>query len=159
MGYLSFGDKVKDIDLFPIRPSLPGDSDIYMKIAQCLVIIAVSLANVTRVIALKCHVFDMMNKEITWKRNVIWTMATCYIPSLIAWIYPSVNDWVSLLGAFCMTTLMIVFPAWMGIKHYRRRRAWVAVGFIAAWLVVWVIIGYSSALLTIMKMIGVVTVK
>jgi hypothetical protein len=159
LGYLSFGDAVKNIDLFPIRPALPGDSDIYMKIAQCLVIVSVSLANITRVIALKLHVFDMAGKPITWKRNVLWTMATCYIPSLIAWVYPDVNDWVSLLGAFCMTTLMIAFPAAMGILYYRKRKAWVAVCAVSAWLVLWVLVGYSSAILTIMKMIGLVTVN
>lgn len=159
LGYLSFGNAVENIDLFPIRPALPGDSDIYMKIAQCLVIVSVSLANITRVIALKLHVFDMAGKPITWKRNVLWTMATCYIPSLIAWIYPSVNDWVSLLGAFCMTTLMIGFPAAMGIIHYKKQKAWVAVCAVSVWLVLWMLIGYSSAILTIMKMIGLVTVN
>merc|ERR1712232_142878 len=60
----------------------------------------------------------MMDRELTWKANVIFTIAFMYVPSLVAFVYPDVNDWVCLLGAFCNSTLGVLFPALIGYKYW-----------------------------------------
>jgi len=158
LGYISFGDNILGIDLYPLRTPLAGSNDIVMIIGQCLVIASVSIANVSRVITFKCHVFDMLGKNITWKRNVIWTVSTMFVPSLLGFVYPAVNDWVSLLGAFCMSSLMILFPGVMGYQLYNKKGEKFKARMIMVWTVVWVGISYTSAVLTILKMIGVLKI-
>jgi len=109
MGYYSFGDYILNIDLFPARPSLLQYNDILMKIGMVLVIFGVCLGNISRFIALKQLCFEIINKDLTWKRNVIFTVCYLYVPGLIGFAYPKVNDWVALIGGFCMSSLGILF--------------------------------------------------
>ena len=96
LGYVSFGHKVTGIDLFVLRPALGGSADITMSIGKILLIGALILSNISRVVALKTLLFEMVSKKISWKRNVIFTTSFMFMPALIAFVYPDVNDWVSL---------------------------------------------------------------
>jgi len=119
VGYISMGDALIDlgIDIFPNRPGL-GDSDLAMTIGKVGVIFVLIISNICRVVAIKKHFFYMIDREITHKANIFFTFTLMYLPSLIAFVYPQVNDWVSLLGAFCNSTLGVLFPALMGYKFY-----------------------------------------
>jgi len=101
----------------------------------------------------------MTNKEITWKRNVIFTTGFMLIPSLIGFVYPNVSDWVGLIGGFCMTSLGITFPAIIGLKFYWNKNQFVIVALIAMWAVVMSTLGYCSGVLTLMKMMGVIHIN
>jgi hypothetical protein len=72
LGYISMGEFLETLDLglFPMRPALAGQTDYLMQCGCCFIMVSVILANICRIIALKVHFFDMINKEITWKRNV-----------------------------------------------------------------------------------------
>ena len=155
LGYVSLGDAAINVDIFPERPALPGSSDILMSIGMIGIILSITLANLSRSIAMKCHIFDMMGKKITWKRNVIWTLVTMQIPSFIAFSYPAVNDWVSLLGAFCMATLLILLPGVIGMIIYKKRGENCKFALILIWVIVWISISYTSGILTLLKMVGI----
>lgn len=96
LGYASFGHAVTGIDIFALRPSLAGSSDIAMKIGIVLIILALILSYNARVVALKQLIFEVTDKELTWKRNVIFSTVLMFLPTLIAYVYPDVNDWVGL---------------------------------------------------------------
>lgn len=98
IAYFSFGTLAKHVDLWPGRPPLTDSTggDFLMKIALGFLICSVTLSLIARIVALKNQVFMMLNKKITWKTNVLWTISLMYIPSLVAFVYPEVNDWVSL---------------------------------------------------------------
>ena len=155
LGYASFGHKVTGLDLFVLRPALSGSTDIAMDIGKILLVGAIILSNISRVVALKTLLFEMTGKQITWKRNVIFTTSFMFIPALIAFVYPDVNDWVSLQGSLCMASLGFLFPGLMGIKMYCGKGNKLAVILIAIWCSIMVTISYASAFVTICKMIGV----
>jgi len=41
------------------------------------------------------------------------------LPSAIGFVYPAVNDWIGLIGAFCMTSLGTTFPAMMMLREMK----------------------------------------
>lgn len=96
LGYASFGKEITGIDLFALRPSLAGSSDIAMKIGIVLIVLSLILSYNARVVALKQLIFEITEKELTWKRNVIFSTCLMFVPTLIAYVYPNVNDWVGL---------------------------------------------------------------
>ena len=159
LGYISLGDAAMNVDIFPARPPIEGSNDIAMTIGQCLVVFSVVLANMSRVIAMKCHVFDMMGKKITAKNNMLWTLCTMFIPSIIAFVYPQVNDWVSLLGAFCMATLLIGLPGIIGMSIFRQKGKTLQYVLILCWVIFWICLSYTSAVLTALKMFGVLNLE
>lgn len=159
LGYISLGDAAMNVDIFPARPALEGSNDIAMTIGQVLVVLSVILANMSRVIAMKCHVFDMMGKEINSKNNILWTVCTMFIPSICAFVYPAVNDWVSLLGAFCMATLLIGLPGIVGMAIFKEKGKTLQYVLILCWVVFWLVISYTSAVLTALKMVGVINLE
>ena len=108
---------------------------------------------------MKCHAFDMMGKKITTKNNLLWTACTMFIPSIIAFVYPSVNDWVSLLGAFCMATLLIGLPGVIGLYIFKQKGKKLQFVLILIWVIFWIGISYTSAVLTALKMIGVLKLE
>lgn len=159
LGYISLGDAALNVDIFPARTPIVGSNDIAMTIGQVGVVLSVVLANMSRVIAMKCHVFDMMGKKITAKNNMLWTACTMFIPSIIAFVYPKVNDWVNLLGAFCMATLLIGFPGIIGMNILKQKGKTLQYVLILCWVVFWICISYTSGILTLLKMIGVILVE
>lgn len=154
VAYYSFGTLAMNIDLWPSRPHLINSfgDDILMKMAVGLLICSVTLSNIARIVALKVQVFMMMNKKLTWKTNVIWTVGVMYIPCLVAYVYPSVNDWVSLMGAFCMTSLANLLPAMLSYKIYKEEGKNFKAAMIVVWATIFCFIGYSSTILTLLKM-------
>jgi len=68
-----------------MRPSLITngelDMDYAMKIGRVFVIVTVILANISRIIAIKKHFFYMINRDISFKANIIFTVTLLYIPS------------------------------------------------------------------------------
>lgn len=149
------GETAVFLDLLPDRVGIIGQSDYLMKIAKACVTVSVCLAYITRVIAMKAQIFLMLGKQITWKANVIYTIVLMYIPPLIGWSYPAVNDWVSLLGAFCMTSLTVSFPGLMYLKknYFLNKKFSINVFMVGVWMVLFTCVGYVSALSTVLKML------
>merc|ERR1712048_414936 len=158
MGYYSFGEYILNIDLFPARPTLLQYNDILMKIGMVLVIFGVCLGNISRFIALKQLLFEIFKSKMTWKKNVIFTICYLYIPSLIGFAYPKVNDWVSLIGGFCKSSLGILMPAIMGVMYYKQKKETLKMCLVLVLGVVWCVLGYTSGMLTLGKMVGLVKI-
>jgi len=96
LGYMSLGDEAYNVDLFPMRPALKGYKDSFMTFAKIFLGVAVYIAVLVRVISIKTQFFKLQNKPLTWRRNVLFTIVTMYIPGLIGFVYPGVANWVSL---------------------------------------------------------------
>lgn len=161
VAYLSLGDKIlsMSIDIFSDRPALAGSADIPMQIGKIAIILTVLASNITRVIAFKKHFFDMLGRDLTKRANIIFTLAFMFIPSIIAFVYPDVLDWVGLCGAFCNSTLGVGFPALMGWKYYRQVKKNRQAYAVALWGVTVQSVFYVAAGLTLFKMFGVYTPK
>jgi hypothetical protein len=161
VGYLSLGDKILSlsIDIFSDRPALAGSADIPMQIGKIAIVLTIVASNITRVIAFKKHFFDMLGRDLTRRANIIFTIVFMFIPSIIAFVYPSVLDWIGLCGAFCNSTLGVGFPALMGWKYYRQVKKNKQAYAVALWGVTVQSIFYVSAGLTLFKMFGVYTPK
>lgn len=112
------------------------------------------MAYCTRVIAMKTQFFSILGKEISLKSNIIYTLVLLFIPSIIGFVYPAVNDWVSLLGAFCMTSIAVLFPALMTLKTWQRKKeSKFKIVLLTMWASFFVILGFSSAFSVILKML------
>jgi len=93
-----------------LRPALPGSSDILMTIAKALTICVCYIAALVRMVSMKNQFFKINGWELTTKRNLLYVFLSMFLPGMVAYIYPGVTDWLSLLGAVCQTTLGLVFP-------------------------------------------------
>jgi len=81
-----------------------------------------------------------------------------FVPGMIGYVYPAVNDWVGLVGSVCMTSLGCTFPSIMIIKEMRlnEEKKW-KIYCVMVWGLVFTTLGYTSGLFTILKMVHVIS--
>ena len=156
MGYVSTGDLASSLDLYLDRPALEGSSDIMMSIIKALMIGIMMIAYLVRFIALKVQVFNIASKQITKKNNLFYVLALLLIPGFIGHVYPSVNSFMNLIGAFCMTALGFTFPALMAVKEMQIQNVqkW-KINVVRVWGLVFSLLGFASTVMIILNMGGV----
>jgi hypothetical protein len=153
IGYISVGEMALGLDLFPDRAALPGSTDFLMFMVKALLIGVIMIAYLVRFIALKLQVFSMLGKTLTKNYNILYTVGVLGLPSAIGFVYPAVNAWIGLIGAFCMTTLGTTYPAMMMMKEMKAagaRKSYVLA--LRTWSIVFTGVGYVSAVSIVMKM-------
>jgi len=157
VAYISVGSKAIDFDLIINRPALAGSQDIMMTVAKVMVSGIVLTGYLGRFIAMKAQFFSTLNKKITVKANYIYTFTVLLIPAFIAFVYPSVSDWIGLVGAFCMTTLTCTLPALMTVTVMKKKgKSGMKMYLIGAWGLFFTIIGYTSGVAVLLKMLHVI---
>jgi len=156
MGYVSLGDKALSIDLILDRPALEGSSDILMSIIKALMIGIMMIAYLVRFIALKVQVFNIASKQITKKNNIVYVLALLLIPGFIGYVYPSVNSFMNLIGAFCMTALGFTFPYLMAVKEMQIQNVakW-KINAVRIWGIFFSFLGFASTVMIVLNMGGV----
>jgi amino acid permease len=153
IGYISVGDLALGLDLFPDRAALPGSPDFLMTMVKALLIGVIMIAYLVRFIALKLQVFSMLGKTLTKNYNILYTVGVLGLPSAIGFVYPAVNAWIGLIGAFCMTTLGTTYPAMMMMKEMKAAGAKKSLVLaLRTWSIVFTAVGYVSAVSIVMKM-------
>merc|ERR1712183_408842 len=156
LGYISVGDVSLSLDLFLDRPALEGSSDILMTIIKVLMIGIMMIAYLVRFIALKVQVFNIASKQITKKNNLFYVLALLLVPGFIGYVYPSVNSFMNLIGAFCMTALGFTFPALMAVKEMQVQNVakW-KINSVRFWGLFFSFLGFASTIMIILNMGGV----
>jgi len=156
LGYISVGDVSLSLDLFLDRPALEGSSDILMTIIKVLMIGIMMIAYLVRFIALKVQVFNIASKQITKKNNLFYVLALLLVPGFIGYVYPSVNSFMNLIGAFCMTSLGFTFPALMAVKEMQIQNVakW-KINAVRFWGLFFSFLGFASTIMIILNMGGV----
>jgi len=156
VGYLSLGNIALSMDLYPDRIPIPGQSDYLMMTVKVLMTIVILVGYLMRFIALKLQLFSLVGKEITNRYNMLYTITLLFIPAAIGYVYPAVNDWIGLIGAFCMTTLGTTFPAMMTVKEMENEKGSskkkLKIRMVKIWGFVFTTVGYVSAIAIILKM-------
>ena len=140
------------------RPAIDlYSSDILMDIARVLLSLTVLITYCCRFITIKQLVFEMFKKDINSKiKNFSFTITFMLIPPIIAFIYPAAGDWISLLGAVCMTSLLITIPSLMAIKNWRltgNNKGKICMTIV--WAGFFTLMGYMAGLFVVLKMTGV----
>jgi len=154
VGYLSLGENVMNFDLFPDRTPIPNQTDNLMFIIKCLMTAVILIAYLMRFIALKVQLFSLAGRKITPGNNFVYTLILLFIPAAIGYIYPAVNDWIGLIGAFCMTTLGYTIPAMLAVKEMEmeaNKKKWKII-MVKIWGLSWTIVGYVATLAIVLKM-------
>lgn len=156
LGYVSLGDIAMSLDLYIDRPALEGSADTLITIVKIFTIGIMMIAYLTRFIALKVQIFNIASKQITNRNNLVYVLSLLTVPGIIGFVYPSVNSWIGLIGAFCMTTLGFTFPALMAAKEMQIQNVqkW-KINAIRLWGIVFTVLGYASTILIILDMAGV----
>jgi len=156
MGYVSMGDNNLSLDLFIDRPALEGSSDILITIIKVLMIGIMMIAYLVRFIALKVQIFNIASKQITKKNNIAYVLALLLIPGFIGYVYPSVNSFMNLIGAFCMTALGFTFPALMAVKEMQIQNVakW-KINAVRVWGWFFSFLGFASTVMIVLNMGGV----
>jgi len=156
VGYLSLGNIALSMDLYPDRIPIAGQSDYLMMTVKVLMTIVILVGYLMRFIALKLQLFSLVGKEITNRYNMLYTITLLFIPAAIGYVYPAVNDWIGLIGAFCMTTLGTTFPAMMTVKEMENEKGSskkkLKIRMVKIWGFVFTTVGYVSAIAIILKM-------
>lgn len=78
------------------------------------------------------------------------------IPPIIGFVYPGASDWISLLGAVCITTLLITIPTLMAVHNWRKEGGnKVKICITLIWGACFTVLGYIAGAFVILKMVGV----
>ena len=121
IAYFSVGQAlVSDkVDLYPNRPTLAGSSDVMMKVIKFGIIVSIFVCYLNNLIPLKDQMVSIFNMDYSRRTNWIMSVSFTFLPGILAWVYPEVNDWFSILGSFCGGFIIVFFP---GMMYYADNR-------------------------------------
>ena len=104
-------------DLIIFRKSI-FENDIFMNIAKISIIFELFFLIPSNFNSLRCSLFHLIfgNEDVETVRNIVLTLVTLCLSSLIGACYKGILTYISLLGGFCCTTICFLIPGSMIIK-------------------------------------------
>ena len=112
--YLSLGAEMQDrsFDIFPSKRPLSSDpSDIYMTILKCVMMFSLLSSYMVNSIPLKLQIMHHFNLPETELNHIILAAVISLGSVLLAYIYPEITNWFSLLGAVGANSLAVLLPS------------------------------------------------
>ena len=108
---------LKSEDLIIFRESI-FENDIFMNIAKISIIFELFFLIPSNFNSLRCSLFHLIfgNEDVEKTRNIVLTLITLCLSSLIGALYKGILTYISLLGGFCCTTICFLIPGSMIIK-------------------------------------------
>lgn len=108
---------LKSEDLIIFRESI-FENDIFMNIAKISIIFELFFLIPSNFNSLRCSLFHLIfgNEDVENVRNIVLTLVTLSLSSLIGALYKGILTYISLLGGFCCTTICFLIPGSMIIK-------------------------------------------
>ena len=104
-------------DLIIFRKSI-FENDIFMNIAKISIIFELFFLIPSNFNSLRCSLFHLIfgNEDVETVRNIVLTLVTLCLSSLIGACYKGILTYISVLGGFCCTTICFLIPGSMIIK-------------------------------------------
>ena len=157
--YFSLGRLIEssEFDIYPNKPTLESDpSNILMKIVKGVYVFVLITNYLVNSIPMKTQILTDFKCEFTTKNNHLVAAFTPLLSSLLAFFYPSVNNWISIVGSVSSTAIVIVLPALCYCKAFEMKVEYkTKIYLIKIWAAIIVIISFLCFVATILDMNGI----
>jgi len=159
LAYFSIGQDLADIALFPDRPSLPGDTDIFSKILKGGFFISLMGSYAVNLLPIKDNIFINFNIRPSATSNLFLTLLIVLSTTTSAWAYPRVRDWLSLIGSFVGVLLSFFFPAITFFVAYKKDKEFKGRRILAImFAIITTLIGMAASTILVLYIAGILQV-
>jgi len=157
--YFSLGRLIenKDYDVYPNKPPLQSDpNNILMKIVKAIYVFVLITNYLVSSIPLKTQFLSDFKIVASTKNNHIFSFLACFFSSFLAFIYPNVNNWISIVGSVSSTAIVIVLPALCYSKAFESNPKYrLKIIFVKIWAAIIVTVSFLCFIATILDMQGI----
>ena len=156
--YLSLGKSMqsKDFDIFPSKkPPQSDPKDLFMKILKGTLIISLMASYIVNSIPLKAQIMAHFSMKDNDSTHVKLAAFISLITGTLAYGYPEITNWMSLLGALGANSLAVLLPSLCFYKAVRSKPEYaLSLKLVIVWATVTTAASLACILATISDMVG-----
>jgi amino acid permease len=140
-------------EIIILRPKIPHSNDILMQIAQFAYIFYLVVCIPTLGMATRVQIYSVLKMERPVKKfpHFLVTFLLLFFTSLIAYLVPTIVDFLSCIGGLGMTMITVTIP---GMCYYKLRGPYFGISIV--FTVVLTLFGIFGAVLSFLDTIGVI---
>ena len=156
--YLSLGKSMqsKDFDIFPSKkPPQSDPNDFFMKILKGTLIISLMASYIVNSIPLKAQIMAHFSMKDNDSTHVKLAALISLVTGTLAYVYPEITNWMSLLGALGANSLAVLLPSLCFYKAVRSKPEYaLSLKLVIVWATLTTTASLACILATISDMVG-----
>ncbi len=127
-----------------------------MKVVKGIYVFVLITNFLVNSIPMKTQLLSDLKCEDSRKNHHLFSAVTCFLSSLLAYFFPNVNNWISIVGSVSSTAIVVVLPALCYGKAFESKREYRnKIALVYIWAGIIVVISLGCFIATILDMAGI----